>query len=121
MKYLGKEVEVKIATPRIVEYMRCDGCGKKIIPSPGFGSETESEYVEMTTGHRDWGNDSCDSVEVYHYCKKCAAKKASEYILGLRGSAYLELSREVLCKNEKENYNKYSSNISLVEQDKTKE
>lgn len=121
MKYLGKEVEVKIATPRIVEYIKCDCCGKKIVPYQGYGKETESEYVQMTTGHHDWGNDSCDSIETHHYCKKCAAQKASEYILDLCGSEYLELERQILSKNEKQVYDKYSHTACLAEQDETKE
>ena len=50
MYYFGKPTIEKIEH-RLCEYLRCDFCKKKIV--------NKEKYFEVTTGHRDWGNDSC--------------------------------------------------------------
>ena len=96
MKYLGEEkrVEIKTIFERPVEYIRCDKCGKKIIPNK-FHSE-ESQYIHIHTYHNDWGNDSVDSHEYNDYCIKCAKEIVVDYIDKIGGSEELELTNKYL-------------------------
>lgn len=55
------------------ETLYCDICKKEI--------EKGKEYWEATTGHHDWGNDSCDSIEYFDICSDiCLMMKFGEYI-----------------------------------------
>lgn len=100
MKYLGEEkkVEVKTVNERRIEYIRCDECGKKILPYK-YNSE-QGQYVHIHTWHSDWGNDSIDSHEYNDYCPECAKEVVTEYIAKMSGSEELELSNEYLGSNE---------------------
>ena len=54
--------------------MHCDVCDSVI------DHEHES-YWEVTTGHHDWGNDSCESIQYFDICSAtCLRKKFDEYI-----------------------------------------
>lgn len=119
MKYLGKEtqVEVKTKSVRKVEYVRCDGCGKKILPNRYRSAE--SEYVRIHTWHNDWGNDSIDSHTYGDYCKECAKSFVSTYIDEMTGTEELELENEYLWSSETyEGYEKYDDGYDLAEDDK---
>lgn len=62
MKKLSKETEqVVFRTNRRVVGVECDIC-KRLIDPAGY-REDSSRYFEVTTGHHDWGNDSCDSIK----------------------------------------------------------
>lgn len=51
----------------------CDICNKEI--------NTNKGYWELTTGHHDWGNDSCESIEHFDVCSEiCLMNKFSEYL-----------------------------------------
>lgn len=118
MKYLGdeKQVEIKTKSVRKVEYIRCDGCGKKIMPCD-VRSE-KSSYVHIHTWHNDWGNDSVDSHEYGDYCKACAKYFVAKYIDGLGGTKELELEHENLWTNETYNgYRDYADGYALVKND----
>ena len=78
----------------------CDICGKVICdfddtpPNNRFGDAVE--YFTLTTGHYDWGNDSCDSVECKDICSEDCVKTALiRYFKEARGSntAYFNLSK----------------------------
>lgn len=68
----------------------CDGCKKilcrvygeeyKANDSPWRDYTQNVEYFEVTTGHHDWGNDSCESIEHHTYCRECFAKPISAYL-----------------------------------------
>ena len=76
-----KEITVK---REILSGIKCDVCGKDI--NKGFWT--------LTTGHNDWGNDSCDSMINFDLCsKECVQKKLDEYFKDCCGSNthYFEL------------------------------
>jgi hypothetical protein len=100
MKYLGEETtrEVVKQTVRKVEYIRCDRCEKKIMPSKY--REEKNNYVHVHTWHNDWGNDSIDSHERNSYCKDCAKQVVAEYISTSSGTEELELKNEYLFEDE---------------------
>lgn len=100
MKYLSEEkyVEIKTISERQVEYIRCDKCGKKIMPYQ-YSTE-QNRYVNVHTWHNDWGNDSIDSHEYHDYCTECAKVVVSEYIDDMDGSEELKLSNEYLFSDE---------------------
>lgn len=53
--------------------MYCDVCKKEI--------EKGNGYWEVVTGHHDWGNDSCESIEDFDVCSDvCLMMKLGEYI-----------------------------------------
>lgn len=119
MKYLGKEetIEVKTKSVRKIEYVRCDRCGKKILPK-SFRSK-ENGYVHIHTWHNDWGNDSIESHERHDYCKECAKSFIAEYINDMDGTEELELEFEHLWTSEThDNYRYYDDGYSLTENDK---
>lgn len=93
--YLGKEMERKevIKTVREIEYIRCDNCGKKILPDR---YKRDNDYVHVHTWHNDWGNDSCESHEHRDYCKECATKIIAKYISDMNGSEELEVTHKYL-------------------------
>lgn len=97
MKYLGEEkaVEIKTIIKRPIEYVRCDKCGKKILPFK-YKDGQKNQYINIHTWHSDWGNDSIDSHEYKDYCQKCAKEVISEYIDKMHGTEELELTNEYL-------------------------
>ena len=119
MKYLGKEtkVEIKTKSVRKVEYIRCDGCGKKITP---YDYRTKKDhYVRIHTWDNDWGNDSVDSHKYGDYCMECAKSFVSTYVDNMDGSEELELKHEYLSSVDTyEGYEKYDDGYALVEDDK---
>ena len=53
-----------------VKALKCDVCGK----------EFKGKHWELTTGHYDWGNDSCESIEHYDLCSEdCIRNKIKDY------------------------------------------
>ena len=64
--------------------------------------EDEYKYYNVTTGHRDWGHDSCDSIEHYDICPRCINKFVADYLgnenSGL--SAYIEIETKHVCYDE---------------------
>ena len=118
MKYLGEETtrEVVKQTVRKVEYIRCDKCNKKILPSKY--REEKSNYIHIHTWHNDWGNDSIDSHEHGDYCKDCAKQVVAEYISTSSGTQELELKNEYLFENETyENFDEWDFDVLLVADD----
>lgn len=94
MKYYGKPTIEKIEH-RLCEYIRCDSCNKKIVD--------KEKYFEVTTGHNDWGNDSCDSIRHLDICEKCLNKYVGDYFKKTKESytAYINVEPEVFYKNHK--------------------
>ena len=93
---IKKEYEIKTHTVTervcVKETMYCDICNSII--------DDDNNYWELTTGHHDWGNDSCDSIEHFDICSEaCLRKKFDEYIresmkyLGGCNSMYFEVKR----------------------------
>lgn len=52
----------------------CDYCLKQLdlVKEQYYNCEKDSividKYIELTTSHSDWGNDSVDSIECYQFC-----------------------------------------------------
>lgn len=101
MKYLGekstKEIVKKII--RKVDYIRCDKCNKKIMPSK-LNLQKESNYIHVHTWHYDWGNDSIESHKHKDYCRDCAKQVVLEYVSNLSGTEHLELQNRYLLKDQ---------------------
>lgn len=77
IKEIKEVTEVKeTVTGRV---MKCDVCGKII-----FDSRNDKKgqfWWHLYTGHNDWGNDSCESMESFDVCStECLHKKLDEYI-----------------------------------------
>lgn len=54
------------------------------------------KYFELTTGHREWGNDTIDSIEYFDLCSyDCVHEKFEEWKKENENShaAYFELSK----------------------------
>lgn len=85
---------VKI-TKSITEKVTCDVCGKTIADE----KHRYAEYWTLTTGHNDWGNDSCESYEDFDLCSKgCVQKKLNEYFDNCKDSntQEFELSQDTI-------------------------
>ena len=120
MKYLGEETtrEVVKQTVRKIEYIRCDKCNKKILPSKY--REEKSNYIHIHTWHNDWGNDSIDSHEYGDYCKDCAKEVIAEYISKANGTEELELEHKYFWENETHNgYDRFEEGYRLSANDKS--
>lgn len=91
--------EVTVTEERIIsKRIYCDTCRKLIIDTSntvGMPNTKYTQYWEVTTGHYDWGNDSCDSIETYQYCsRECLTKAINKYIdetEGMRNTQYFEI------------------------------
>lgn len=88
------EIKTHTVTERVCvkETMHCDVCNCII--------DDDVAYWELTTGHHDWGNDSCDSIEHFDVCSEtCLRKKFDEYVresmkyLGGYNTMYFEVAR----------------------------
>lgn len=85
-------VDVIRARKTTLAGIKCDCC-EKIVPARS-GYVHENEYYDVTTGHHEWGNDSCDSIEDYDICPDCIGRFVTDY-LNKTGyaSAYIEVER----------------------------
>ena len=88
-----KESRVKKINVVVGSECHCDVCGSLIFKK----SETQvlsciDGFWTLTTGHHDWGNDSCDSVMCFDLCsKECIQNKFDEYMDKCLGTYYFEL------------------------------
>src|SRR6056297_970601 len=54
----------------------CDNCGKVINES-----RFPDEWHHFSSGHNEWGNDSCESVESYDVCSpECYIEKLTKVV-----------------------------------------
>ena len=118
MKYLSEEkIQIQTISKRQVEYIRCDKCGKKIIPREY--KEKENRYIHVHTWHHDWGHDSVESHEYYDYCMDCSKEAIVEYINNIPMTGELELSHEYLTLSDTyQGKPRHSDGYSLVSEDK---
>ena len=83
----------------VSEEIYCDRCGRLIfrrnIKEPEK-NRPQVELLELTTGHHDWGNDSCESIDHKTLCsRECALLEFSDYLdrsLGHLNSEYFEIA-----------------------------
>lgn len=69
------EVKTHTVTERVCvkSTLHCDICDEIIDENKG--------YWTLTTGHHDWGNDSCESIKHFDVCSEtCLRKKFDEYV-----------------------------------------
>lgn len=70
----------------------CDNCGKHKDIKKHYGT-----YYSIMSGHREWGNDSCDSIEnLDACCDECLIALVNKWIEKWKGyrTAYIEIERE---------------------------
>ena len=85
---------------KTVTGVECDIC-KDVIPVKSLShSNSEHRYFEVPTGHYDWGNDSCDSVETRDICPKCISKFIEEYLRDCSDTAHLQLHTYIVEDDE---------------------
>lgn len=90
-KVLHNEVKKVIyRNVRALVGIRCDICERIALAEINNGKWPV--YFEVTTGHNDWGNDSCESVEHQDICPDCINKFVAEYLSHVNGtSKYIEI------------------------------
>ena len=81
------EKEVTVTEKRVIgKQIYCDTCKKLIFDTQDVDTyhnprRHPKQYWDVTTGHYDWGNDSCDSIEICQYCsKECLTKAFDQYL-----------------------------------------
>ena len=98
MKKVYYEKEERLVTKSfpVDAYLYCDICGKEI-PNMTY-------HWNITTGHHDWFNDSCDSIQDFDVCSaECVQYKLKSYLEdsdGKRKTAYFDLSRDFWSKEK---------------------
>ena len=86
-----EKFEIRMVPDKVVVERKlcCDKCGKEI--KPGL-------YFAVTTGHHDWGNDSCESIEHHDYCShSCLVEALNDFYFKKHknsSTAYFEIERE---------------------------
>ena len=98
MKIPGEKKEVIRSITYEVAGIKCDICGR-VIKAPSELDrynwlDDKYKFYVVATGHNDWGNDSCDSIEHYDICPECITKFVSDYLTDMKGykSAYIEIN-----------------------------
>lgn len=91
-------------TETVKSIVYCDVC-KKLAPITHDG--WWQKYYEVTTGHDDWGNDSCESIEKQQCCSyDCALKVAAQWFKERLGSdtawCKINIEEECFIKGEEE-------------------
>lgn len=84
-----REYETKTYTKTeevmVSEKRYCDICRKEIT----------DHHWHILTGHNDWGNDSCESVETYDICSEACLREALEKYINVsnkdRNTQYMEV------------------------------
>ena len=84
MKIPGEKKEVVVRTVYKLAGVKCDVCGRVIEPPTKENRyhwmDNDYKYYSVTTGHNDWGNDSCESIKHYDVCPDCINKFVAEYL-----------------------------------------
>lgn len=94
-KKVTREVDETISSVGI-----CDICGKEFnYEEKGYAKVKIATYYHITTGHYDWGNDSCDSIEYTDACcDECLSRFTQEWLKDkdvIRSdTAYIEIHKQ---------------------------
>lgn len=100
LSYESKEIIVK--TVKKIIGIKCDECGKVILADNG--AKPSNRYFEVTTGHRDWGNDSVDSIHYHDLCPSCVGDFTSEYLESAKGTEYIEVETRYAYPHDEAEY-----------------
>lgn len=84
--------EVVVSREYKITGVKCDIC-ERIIPGYMYRDD-KAIYFRVTTGHNDWGNDSCESIEHFDICPECAKKFVTEYLENCCDTKYIEIETE---------------------------
>lgn len=93
-KKVMKEVEQTVSSVGI-----CDICGKEFNYEGSPNKVKRACYYHIITGHYDWENDSCDSIEARDACcDECLSRFTQEwlknkYVVG-SNTAYININKE---------------------------
>ena len=104
-KILSEErEEVVYRVKRKVAGVECDRCGKVIKAPETYGDVDLTRYFNVMTGHRDWGNDSCESIKHEHICPDCIVNFVERYLEENSDSntAYIEIETDYIGMKEYE-------------------
>ena len=91
-KKVTKEVDVTVQA-----FITCDVCGNKLNYNSWYNDTKRAAYYEVMTGHRDWGNDSCDSIKHHDICSdECLSRFTQKWLKDANGSttAYINIEKE---------------------------
>ena len=73
-KEITREVYETVRKVHIMDDIYCDICKKRIgkLNGKNYKQEQlfEQHYFRVVTGHHDWGNDSCDSLQAFDLCSE---------------------------------------------------
>ena len=110
MKIPGEKKEVIRSIIYELAGVKCDACGRIIEPPSKEDQynwmDDKYKFYLVTTGHHDWGNDSCDSIRHYDICPECITKFVSDYLTDKKGykSAYIDIeTKHIYYGDEVEN------------------
>ena len=100
--------KIKYVTTKEVTGIKCDIC-RKVIPV-GRDVYDKCKYYDVKTGHHDWGNDSCESIEHHDICPGCLVGFVTDYFNNNEyGSAYMNIHTEYVLPGTREFNGKYIS------------
>lgn len=89
----GEQVVYK--TMKKEEGVTCDICEKFIKADGDYRTINNRKYFKVTTGHHDWGNDSCESIEKQDVCPECIGKFVTEYLQNSSRTAYIDIETRI--------------------------
>lgn len=95
---LSEVIEQVYKNKRMLVGIKCDICERLIpaIKDPVTGRYSNLYYT-TTTGHYEWFNDSCDSIENHDICPECIDKFVGDYLKSTKyNSAYIEVKRHIV-------------------------
>lgn len=79
----------------------CDICAKKLLLNSSDCFDSVA-YFEVMTGHHDWGNDSCESIQHRDICSDCINNFVRDYLSNATGTEYIEIDRTYIGSNSYE-------------------
>lgn len=98
-KYSNGEKVICERVKKVQTSIVCDKCGKEIIcrdEPERYGDWSAQRYYNVTTGHFDWGSDSCESIKRFDICTDCISTFVADYFEKNKKSntAYIEIESE---------------------------
>ena len=97
IKYANSREVLIRKIKRVRTCIVCDRCGNEINCLDPRGL-----YYRVTTGHHDWGAESCESTENFDICQECIADFTGQYLKDNNDSdtAYINIITEIAWPKE---------------------